>query len=60
MKSIAELAKEMSQDKENLNEADINKHVSSVLDEHLEMISAAHRSTHDSDHDSSISLQEIG
>ena len=50
MKSIAELAKEMSQDKQDLNETEINEHVSSVLDEHLDMISAAHKSQHTSDH----------
>lgn len=54
MKSIADLAKEISQDKPDLNEAEINEHVSSVLDEHLDIISAAHRSSHGSDHSSYI------
>ncbi|MBQ4851217.1 hypothetical protein [Pseudoalteromonas sp. MMG012] len=55
MKKIAELAKAMSAN--NKNEAvdfgEMNEHVSAVLDEHLDMISAAHQSTHDSNHYSS-------
>lgn len=55
-KSISDIAKDIAK-KSNEEEQDyssINEHVSNVLDEHLEMISAAHRSIHGSNHFSQI------
>ena len=40
-------------------EIDVSDHLSNVLDEHLDLIAAAHHSVHGSNHHSHPSLEEV-